>query len=342
MSSELGDFYEGRNVAISGGASFIGSHLTELLVGAGARVTVADDLSSGRKENLAACESDIDFMEIDLRKDGTAAQLCRKNEILFHLAAAHGGRGYIETHPVECLGNVALDHRLIGAALETGIDKIVFASSACVYPTTLQDDPNGRSLLREEQAQHWNAAQPDGAYGWAKLTGELLMAAIHEQHDMGTASCRIFTAYGPRENETHAVIALIAKALLRLDPYPIWGDGSQTRNFTYVSDTVMGLALAGARLSNGEAVNIGTDEHHTIEEVINTIFSLEGWTPDSIDRQLDMPVGVKSRAASTERCKELLDWAPSVPLQHGLQETLDWYRSTMRPPEDLEHALLER
>ena len=342
MAADLGGFYEGRKVAVSGGASFIGSHLTELLVRAGAQVTVADDLSSGRKENLAACESDIRFLEVDLRTDGAAQKLCSGNELVFHLAAAHGGRGYIETHPVECLGNVALDHLVVGAALDTGVDKLVFASSACVYPVTLQEDPSGRSLLTEEQAQHWGDARPDGAYGWAKLTGELQMAAVHEQHGIATASCRIFTAYGPRENETHAVIALIAKALLRLDPYPVWGDGSQTRNFTYVSDTVMGLALAGAKLADAEAVNIGTDEHHTINEVIETIFTLEGWSPNSIDRQMNMPVGVKSRAASIDRCRELLGWVPSVELRDGLQATLEWYRSTMRPPDDLERALLER
>ena len=138
--------------------------------------------------------------------------------------------------------------------------KIVFASSACVYPTNLQSDKDSRFLLREADAnfEEPGKAFADGEYGWAKLMGELQLRAFCKQFGLSGIVCRIFTAYGERENESHAVIALIAKAAARLDPFPIWGDGLQTRNFTYVQDTVTGMALAGATLNGFDVVNIGS------------------------------------------------------------------------------------
>ena len=242
--------YASRFVLITGGASFIGSHLAELLVDGGAVVTVADNLSSGQLENLAAVLSRVTFLKGDLREPEFARSACSGQDIVFHLAASHGGRGYIDTHPVECTNNMLLDHAVFAAAAGAGVTRIVFASSACVYPTNLQSDKDARFLLREGDAnfEEPGKAFADGEYGWAKLMGELQLRAFCKQFGVSGIICRIFTAYGERENESHAVIALIAKAAARLDPFPIWGDGLQTRNFTYVQDTVTGIALAGATL----------------------------------------------------------------------------------------------
>ena len=339
--------YDGRRVAITGGASFIGSHLAELLAGAGAAVTVADDLSSGRLEHLSAIGSRIKFVEGDLREQRFAADSLAGHDIVFHLAASHGGRGYIETHPVECTNNMLLDHIVFAAAAAGGARKIVFASSACVYPTTLQADENSRLLLREQDAtfDEPGKAFADGEYGWAKLMGELQLRAFCKQFGVSGIACRIFTAYGERENESHAVIALIAKALARLDPFPIWGDGLQTRNFTYVQDTVTGMALAGALLDGFEVVNVGTDKHHTILDLIGEIFDGVAWRPNSIRRELDKPVGVKSRAADVSKCRERLGWVPSHTLREGVRRTVRWYldrHAGDRQRQVDEHLLMER
>ncbi|MGD9617525.1 MAG: NAD-dependent epimerase/dehydratase family protein [Alphaproteobacteria bacterium] len=319
--------YAGRRVAITGGASFIGSHLAENLADAGALVTVIDDLSSGRLEHLASIRSRIAFIEGDLRERDFAADTLAGHDIVFHLAASHGGRGYIETHPVECTNNMLLDHIVFAAAAAGGAQKIVFASSACVYPTILQADEDSRLLLREEDADfdEPGKAFADGEYGWAKLMGELQLRAFCKQVGISGIACRIFTAYGERENESHAVIALIAKAAARLDPYPIWGDGLQTRNFTYVQDTVTGMALAGATLDGFEVVNVGTDRHHTILDLIEEIFDCVNWRPNSIRCELDKPVGVKSRAADVSKCRERLGWVPSHALREGVRRTVQWY-----------------
>jgi UDP-glucose 4-epimerase len=342
----LSDAYSSRPVLVTGGASFIGSHLAELLVEAGADVTIADDLSSGRTENLAAIAGRHKLLVGDLRSEAFAREACTGQEVVFHLAAAHGGRGYIETHPVECMNNMTLDHTVYAAAAAAGARKIVFASSACVYPTNLQADEADRLLLREEDANFDDPGRAfaDGEYGWAKLMGELQLGAFHKQYGLDGIACRIFTAYGERENETHAVIALIAKAVARLDPYPIWGNGLQTRNFTYVGDTAMGLALAGARLTGFETINVGSATHHTVMELVEEIFAHLDWRPAEIQLELDKPVGVKSRAADVTKSESLLEWSPRTSLAEGVARTTDWYATIFDQSRaaDLERLLLER
>lgn len=329
--------YRGRRVLVTGGASFIGSHLVELLVDKGAAVTVADDFSSGRLEHLASVANDVEVLEGDLRDPAFADRATAGAQTVFHLAASHGGRGYIDTHPVECCNNMLLDHVVFNSAACAGAERLVYASSACVYPTSLQDGGDERLLLAEDQCNfdERGAAFPDGEYGWAKLTGELQLRAFHKQYGLDTAACRIFTAYGERENESHAVVALIAKALAKWDPYPIWGDGSQTRNFTYVGDTVTGIALAGATLTGFDVVNVGSPVHTTVNELVDEIFEVTGFEPSVVERQLGMPVGVRSRAADCTKSDYLWGWHPSTPMADGVRRTAEWY-AAWAPRERLE------
>jgi len=346
MLSQLKEFYGKKNVLITGGASFIGSHLVDLLIASGARIRVCDDLSSGRLENLADVNEHIEFMQGDLRHKDVAATACEGMELLFHLAAMHGGRGYIETHPVECVNNMLLDNIVFDCAATAGIKKIIHASSACVYPTNLQASESELLYLTESDAnfEEPGKAFADGEYGWAKLMGELQLQAYVKQYALDGVACRLFTAYGERENESHAAIALMAKAVARMDPYPIWGNGQQTRNFTYVADTVMGMALAGAKLEGFEVITIGTDEHNTVLDLTEVVFDSLGWRPAEIDFQLDMPVGVKSRASDNTRIVELLGWKPAVSLQQGITRTTHWYAANTTPESlaMLEQHLMKR
>jgi UDP-glucose 4-epimerase len=318
-----------KKILVTGGASFISSHLVEALVAVGAQVRVVDDLSSGKLENLSEVKADVEVLIGDVRDPDVARKASADQEFVFHLAAAHGGRGYIDTHPVECLNNMSLDHTVFSAAVNAGAAKIIHASSACVYPTILQSSSEDRLQLAEDSAgfDFPGQAFADGAYGWSKLMGEFQLASFVSQYDVEGISCRIFTAYGERENESHAVIALIAKAVARLNPYPIWGTGKQTRNFTYVADTVTGLLLAGQVMEGFDVINVGTSSHHSIEELMDVIFARLDWTPSRIDRQLDMPVGVLSRAADCTKSEKLLDWEPATSLEAGMLRTIDWYLS---------------
>ena len=158
--------------------------------------------------------------------------------------------------------------------------------------------------------------------------GEMTLSAYWKQYGMRSVSCRLFTAYGERENETHAVIALIAKAFIRMDPYEIWGDGQQDRNFTYVGDIVDGMIRAAERVENATAVNIGTAEHIKIIDAVKMICKETGFTPQSISFDTSKPVGVFSRAADLTRTREILGWEPSTNFEEGLCRTIKWYNTT--------------
>lgn len=325
-------YWSGAKVLVTGGASFIGSHLVERLVTLGATVRVADDLSSGRLENLRGSLDRIEFRKGDLRDRRFARQVIEGMDVVFHLAACHGGRGFIETHPADCTSNLVLDGIVFEEAWRAGIERVCYASSACVYPVHLQAAPirGGTIYLKEEWADPFKegGAAADGEYGWAKLMGEMALRAYWKQYGMKSVSCRLFTAYGERENETHAVIALIAKAFIRMDPFEIWGDGQQDRNFTYVGDVVEGMIRAAERIEDASPVNIGTAEHIKIIDLAWRIFAETGFTPQSITFDTSKPVGVFSRAADLTRAREHLGWEPMTSLEEGLRRTIRWYYDT--------------
>jgi len=186
--------------------------------------------------------------------------------------------------------------------------------------------------LREEWANPFveGCASSDGEYGWAKLMGEMTLHAYHKQHGMKSVSCRLFTVYGERENETHAVIALIAKAFVRMDPYEIWGDGQQDRNFTYVGDIADGMIRAAERVTDASPINIGTAEHIKIIDSAKKIFEMTKFNPRSIHFDTSKPVGVYSRAADLTRTRARLEWEPRISFTEGLRRTIDWYYGARR------------
>jgi UDP-glucose 4-epimerase len=300
----------------------------------GSDVRVADDLSSGRLENLAQSIGRIDFRQGDLRERAFTRDVMKGREVVFHLAACHGGRGFIDTHPAECASNMVLDGTVIDEAWRARVDRFCFASSACVYPVQRQVAPVGGNVvyLREEWANPFveGCASSDGEYGWAKLMGEMTLHAYHKQHGMKSVSCRLFTVYGERENETHAVIALIAKAFVRMDPYEIWGDGQQDRNFTYVGDIADGMIRAAERVTDASPINIGTAEHIKIIDSAKKIFEVTKFNPRSIHFDTSKPVGVYSRAADLTRTRARLEWEPRTSFDEGLRRTIDWYYGARR------------
>jgi UDP-glucose 4-epimerase len=333
-----------EHVLVTGGASFIGSHLVEDLVDRAAQVRVADDLSSGERENLRAVKEDVELLEGDLKRRSFADRATAGVDTVFHLAADHGGRGYIANYPANCATNMALDNIVYESAVDNDVGRISFASSACTYPTDIQRE---RRPLHEDMVsfEERGGAYADEVYGWAKLMGERSLQAYEEQYDIDASIVRIFTAYGPRENETHAIVALMAKAYARQDPFQVWGDGEQTRNFTYVEDITQALRLAAERVTDGRPVNAGIGRYVSINEVVEAIFDRLDWEPDEIAYQTDKPVGVRHRAADTTRAEELLGWEPAFTVEEGIDQTLDWYTSTRDREyvrENLETLLHER
>jgi nucleoside-diphosphate-sugar epimerase len=335
-----------KRVLVTGGASFIGSHLTDKLCQLGAEVRVVDNLSSGTLENLSDSPG-IDFQNQDLEYS-TLEELertFRDQDVVFHLAATHGGRGYIDTHPADVCSNFSIDHHVLEACHLTGVDKVVFASSACVYPPSLQAEKDTDYLLRETDSDILKLDQylsSDLEYGWAKLMGEMQLNAFIKQYGMKGCTLRFVTAYGERENETHAIIALIHKAHERMNPYAIWGNGEQSRDFTYVSDIVDGTVLAAEKIDNGLPINLGTGCRFKLKDVAMMIFDIMDFHPE-VTFDTNKPTGVISRALDIARAKSILGWEPRISLREGLEKTAHWYAKTHSPKGMVnERLLMER
>lgn len=329
--------WRNKTVLVTGGASFIGSHLVDSLLKRGVIVKVADDFSSGKLSNLEYelkkvgsktwVSPNLSVWQGDLKEKSFTRSMMKDIDTVFHLAALHGGRGYIHSHPAQCCTNMILDQLVFEEAWRAEVDRICFASSACVYPSYLQNETGSSYLLKEEDADPFvrDKAFADLEYGWAKLMGEMTLKAYHRQFGMKTSSVRIFTAYGPRENETHAIIALIAKTFIQMNPYIIWGNGKQDRNFTYVQDIVDALMLAAENIKDGSPVNAGRDDRITINQAAELVFDIVGWRPRRVEHDLSKPVGVASRAADLTRAKRILGWKPRVSYREGFKQTVEWY-----------------
>ncbi len=315
------------NVLVTGGASFIGSNLVDALLKKGAYVVIIDDLTSGKLENINSHIElkKIKFIQADIRTYTELSSLLKDIDIIFHLAADHGGRGYVDLHQAGPASNLYLDGLIFWNAVCAKVKKVIFASSGCVYPNYLQTDAKKELYLAEDMVKPPYDA--DNMYGWAKLMGELTLKAYYKEYGLKAASCRYFTVYGPRGVENHALIAMIARAFIKQDPFEIWGDGNQIRNWTYIDDIISGTILAAEKIDDGTAINLGTMERNKVIDAVNTILEYTNHKP-KIKFRPDMPVGPVNRVADNSLAKKLLGWEPKILLKEGLKRTIDWYYSS--------------
>jgi len=296
----------------------------DALVARGARVSVVDDLSSGKLSNIEGHIQNgrVSFTEADLREPGVTRTAMKGIQTVFHLAADHGGRGYVDLHQAGPASNLFLDGVVFWEAVKAGVEKICYASSGCVYPNYMQSDVKKELYLREEDVKPPHDA--DNMYGWAKLMAEMTLQAYHREFGIGTASCRYFTVYGPRGVENHAVIAMIARAFVGQDPFDVWGDGQQIRNWTHVDDIVSGTILAAEKINDGTAVNLGTMERVRVIDAARLVLEYSGHKAE-IRLRPEMPTGPLNRVADNHLAKKLLGWEPKIPFRVGLKQTMDWY-----------------
>lgn len=344
------DFWSGKKVVLLGGASLIGAHLAKALVNLPiASLRVVDDLSSGSLSNLhyLGVETrelgDVDFYAVDLRDYHNALRAVKRSDVVFHLAAQHGGRGYVAGHKVELYDNLGLDTAIFRACADAAVKKVVFSSSACAYPIELQQDPDELLYLCEDMIDYNRLLPADGPYGTEKLVAEAMLDAYVDRGDFKGCATRSFTVYGPLMKENHAIAALIAKTLIQQEPFQVWGNGRQIRNWTYVEDNVAGALLAAEHIDRG-AINIGVEDRLTPRDAILEIWDIMGWSPRFMDYQEDKPVGPVNRVADASKLKAL-GWKPKYTFEEGLRKTIEWYLSTHKVEDikkDFEKRLTER
>lgn len=305
------------------GASFIGSHLIKKLINKKVSSIKVVNLTKKHFSILKDYSKDIELIEADLRNLKKAQKYIHNMDIVFHLAADHGGRGYVNKYQADTASNLLLDGSIFLAALKEDIGKIFYASSGCVYPNYLQSNTTKKVYLKESDVK--TPYDADNMYGWAKLMGELTLKHYYQEHGLKSAIGRFFTVYGENADESHAVIGSIAKAFIKQDPYKVWGNGQQIRNWTYVEDIVNGIILAAEGINNATAINLGTVERITVKKMVKLVLQYSNFKPKKIVFEEKMPTGPINRVADISLAKKLLGWQPKYSFKKGLKKTIYWY-----------------
>lgn len=318
------------NIIVTGGAGFIGSELVRQLGAAGHTVVAVDNLTNGRRENLDGLPANVSLAVTDVRDTDALALLLRDVDIVYHLACLgvrHSIHSPGENHDVNA--TATLD--LLAAARNVGVRRFVYVSSSEVYGTA-----------RWAPMTEDHPTFPMTVYGAAKLAAECYTRAYHRTYGYETVVVRPFNAYGPRCHHEGDSGEVIPKFLLRCladREMVIFGDGTQTRDFTFVSDTATAIMLAGfVAGAVGETLNIGSGRETTINELVGEIAATTG-RPDARAIHDDpRPGDVLRLCADMTKAREILQFAPATALPDGLAELRDWYASQDMSPE----ALLEQ
>ena len=320
---------ERETVLVTGGAGFIGSHLTERLVEEDADVVVADDFSRGSLDRISGVVDQVDLRPVDLTTRAGAQRAVEGVDHVFHLAASVGGIHYIQRENVGGLTpSVLMNHHVLEAACVADVDRLLFASSACIYRQR-HDDLN---FFSEDQAI---PANPHSTYGWAKVLGEVACRAYHEDCDIDTGCVRIFNCYGPRESldpESSHVIPSLCRKVIEAedgDAVELFGDGTQQRGFIHVRDLVDGMLLAIERTVDGEPINLGNSkEVVSMNELAELIIGISG-KDLSVEHDRSKPTGTDKYACDMTRMREELGWEPRVPFEEGLREVYEWAETAL-------------
>jgi GDP-D-mannose 3', 5'-epimerase len=316
-------------VVVAGGGGFIGGHLVAALKARGHERIRAVDLKP--VERWYQQHGGVENITADLRVHEACLAASEGAAYVFNLAADMGGMGFIETHKADCMVSVLINTHMLVAAREVGVSGFLFGSSACVYNAEKQTDPHV-TALREADAY---PALPEDGYGWEKLFSERMCR--HFMEDFGIEVCvpRFHNVYGPfgtydggREKAPAAICRKVVQAQLDgSNTIEIWGDGEQTRSFTYIDDTIHGvIRLVEEGIS--EPINLGSSQLVTINELVDIVEAVAGVTLERRYR-LDAPQGVRGRNSDNSLILEKLGWEPSVSLEAGLKITYDWISGQM-------------
>jgi nucleoside-diphosphate-sugar epimerase len=306
---------------VTGGAGFIGSHIAGALASSGARVRVLDDLSTGHRENLDEIGGDIDFVQGSVADEQLLSKALEGVELIFHEAAIPSVPRSVEAPRNTHIASVDGTFSLLLAAKEAGVKRVVYAASSSAYG----DQP---TLPKVERM----APDPLSPYAVAKLVGEYYCRVFTRVYGLETVSLRYFNVFGPRQDpgsQYSGVVSRFISALLNDERPVIYGDGEQSRDFTYIENVVAAnLSAASAPKAVGNVINVANGERITLNELLNELKQLTGRS-DVTAEYRDARVGdVRHSLADITLARELLAYESKVGLREGLNRTLDWWKTS--------------
>ena len=309
-----------KKALVTGGAGFIGSHLTETLVAEGCRVVVLDNLASGHMANLYAVIDRIDFIQGDIRDSKTVSKAIRGSEVVFHLAAVVSVPQTVEQPVESALVNDMGTLNIFEAARDSGAGSVVFASSSAVYG----DDPE----LPKHEAMIPNPLSP---YAIQKITGEYYAHLYNDLYGVKATALRFFNVYGTSQHPSSPYSGVISRFMQKAitDSQPtMFGDGTQSRDIIYVKDVVQANMLAAAApATGGTSINVGTGKSVSINrlwEIISQTNGSKGKPRYAPPRSGDIHASV----ADINRAKSLIGFSPEYSFDQGLRQTFEWYKKS--------------
>lgn len=308
-------------VLVTGGAGFIGSNLAEELIRQGAKVVILDNFSTGFRENLEEIQGDFEFIEGDINDESVVSRAIEGIEVVFHQAALpsvpRSVENPAETHRV-CVNGT---FNLLNAAKISGVRRFIYAASSSAYG----DQP---TLPKVESMR----PDPLSPYAAAKLAGELYCRAFNNVYGLETFALRYFNVFGPRQNPESmysGVISRFIDALMTGQTPVIFGDGEQSRDFTFIANVVnANISAAQAPTGMGETMNVANGDRITLNQLLEILQRITG--TESIKARYEPPRtgDVRDSQADNRRAVECLDYTELVGLEEGLKKTIDWWKAS--------------
>jgi len=308
-------------VVVTGGAGFIGSHIASALTSSGARVRILDDLSTGHRENLDEIGGDFDFVEGSVADENLLSKVLEGAELIFHEAAIPSVPRSVEEPRQTHVASVDGTFSLLLAARERGVKRVVYAASSSAYG----DQPK---LPKTENMP----PDPLSPYAVAKLVGEYYCQVFTRVYGLETVSLRYFNVFGPRQDpgsQYSGVVSRFISALFSNVQPMIFGDGEQSRDFTYIDNVVAAnLSAASAKDAAGKVINVANGERVTLNQLLAVLKELTG-KQDVVAEYADARVGdVRHSLADITRARKILSYESKVDLREGLQRTIDWWKTS--------------
>jgi nucleoside-diphosphate-sugar epimerase len=308
-------------VLVTGGAGFIGSNVADELIRQGAKVRIIDSLVTGFRENLDEIIGEFDFVEADLNDEAAVSKALKDVEMVFHQAALpsvpRSVDNPVETHEA-CVNGT---FRLLVGSRDAGVRRVVFAASSSAYG----DQP---TLPKVETM----SPDPLSPYAAAKLVGEYYCRVFYRVYGLETLSLRYFNVFGPRQNPSSqysGVISRFIDALMKGGTPVIFGDGEQTRDFTYVANVVdANIKAANATLGIGETINVANGERVSLNHLLDVLRSITGKSHVAAEFQPERKGDVRHSQADNSRAIEWLGYEKLVGLEEGLTQTVDWWKKS--------------